>query len=160
VYGMVAFLGLVGGALAYGVRSLLGYMQTKERYQLNLTRSLYYQNLDNNAGVLFRLLDEAEEQECREAMLAYFVLWREAPDEGLPSEALDRAIERLLVRLASLDVDFEIGDALEKLVRLRLVTTSDGRHRSVPIDSALAALDEAWDNLFSRCGVLPMQVQG
>ena len=36
------------------------------QYQLNLTQSLYYQNIDNNAGALFRLLNEAEEQEFRE----------------------------------------------------------------------------------------------
>ncbi len=57
VYGILAVLGLIGGTLGYGVRSFYGYLRTKEKYQLNLTESLYYQNLDNNAGVLFRLLD-------------------------------------------------------------------------------------------------------
>jgi hypothetical protein len=53
------------------MRSVLGYLQTKDKYRLVLTRRLYYQNLDNNAGVFFRVLDEAEEQEFREAILAY-----------------------------------------------------------------------------------------
>ena len=67
LYGVLAVLGLVGGTVGYGVKSFLGYLRTKEKYQLSLTRSLYFQNLDNNAGVLYRLLDEAEEQECLEA---------------------------------------------------------------------------------------------
>ena len=45
---------------------------TKRRYMLNMTQSLYYQNLDNNAGVLLRLLEEGEQQEACEAILAYF----------------------------------------------------------------------------------------
>ncbi len=62
---------MLGVTCGYGVRSFYGYLQTKQKYQLNLTESLYYQNLDNNAGVISRLLDEAEEQENREAVLAY-----------------------------------------------------------------------------------------
>ncbi len=78
MYNGLALLGLVGGSIGYGLRSFHGYLQTKQRYQLSLTESLYYQNLDNNAGVLMRLLDEAEEQENREALLAWFFLWRSA----------------------------------------------------------------------------------
>src|SRR5262249_39056932 len=70
--------GAAVAGLGYGYKSFYGYQTTKQRYSLNLTQSLYYQNLDNNAGVLFRLLDEAEEQECREAILAYYYLWRYA----------------------------------------------------------------------------------
>ncbi|MEX0819715.1 MAG: TMEM143 family protein, partial [Pirellulaceae bacterium] len=77
-WGVLAFLGFVGGTAGYGVKSFLGYLRTKDKYQLNLTRNLYYQNLDNNAGVMFRILDEAEEQECREVILAYALLRRRA----------------------------------------------------------------------------------
>ncbi len=93
----LAFLGLVGGTLGYGVRSLYGYLNTKQKYQLNLTQSLYYQNIDNNAGVLHRLFDEAGEQENREVMLAYFFLWHQAPPEGLSAEELDRRVEAWLL---------------------------------------------------------------
>ena len=82
LYGILAFLGLVGGTLGYGLKSFLGYLRAKDKYQLHLTRSLYYQNLDNNGGVLFRLLDEVEEQDFREAALAYFLLWRKAGTSG------------------------------------------------------------------------------
>ncbi len=78
------------------MRSFRGYLQTKERYQLSLTESLYYKNLDNNAGVLMRLIDEAEEQENREALLAYFFLRRELAPAGLAAEQLDRRIEAFL----------------------------------------------------------------
>src|SRR5262249_7934911 len=72
--------GLAAGGIGYGYKSYYGYRQTKQRYHLTLTQSLYFQNLDSNAGVLTRLFDEAEEQECRAAILAYYCLWRYAPE--------------------------------------------------------------------------------
>ncbi|MGL4555457.1 MAG: DUF3754 domain-containing protein, partial [Gemmataceae bacterium] len=68
-----------GILLGYGYKQWAGYQVTKQQYAKMLVESLYYQNLDNNAGVLTRLLDEAEEQECRETLLAYFYLWKHAP---------------------------------------------------------------------------------
>lgn len=149
LYSTLAFLGLVGGTIGYGIRSFYGYLQTKQKYQLNLTQSLYYQNLDNNAGALFRLLNDAEEQECREAMLAYFHLWRAAGDHGVTAPELDDQIEQYLDRTAGIQVDFEIGDAMDKLKRLQIVEGSrEDRLRAVPIANALQALDRAWDNFF------------
>lgn len=148
-YGLVTYLGLMAGTLGYGVKSFFGYLRTQQKYQLNLTRSLYYQNLDNNAGVLYRLLDEAEEQECREAFLAYYFLWREAGAEGWTSERLDDEIEAFLLRELDLSVDFEIGDALAKLRRWELIEeTSPGRWRAAPIERAIAGLNRIWSGLF------------
>ncbi len=95
-YDSLALLSLVGGTVGYGLRSFYGYLQTKQKYQLSLTESLYYQNLDNNAGSLFRLLNEAEEQEFREAVLAFFFLLTKAGDAGWKREHLDDAIEEFL----------------------------------------------------------------
>ena len=80
--------GLAAAGLGYGYKSFYGYQQTKQRYHLTLTQSLYFQNLDSNAGVLTRLRDEAEEQECRTAILAYFCLWRYGK-AGWTAEDLD-----------------------------------------------------------------------
>lgn len=146
-YGMLTYLGLIAATLGYGVKSFFGYLRTQQKYQLNLTRNLYYQNLDNNAGVMFRLLDEAEEQECREAILAYFFLWHTAK-EAWSSERLDAEIEAFLASETRASVDFEVGDAVQKLKRLGLVE-GDDLLRAVPIDVALTQLDQTWDNLFS-----------
>ena len=56
----------------YGYKQWHGYQVTKQSYAKMLVESLYYQNLDNNAGVITQLVDEAEEQECRETILAYY----------------------------------------------------------------------------------------
>ena len=39
-----------------------------------LADSLYFKNLDNNAGVFHHLVDAAEEEEFKEAVLAYYFL--------------------------------------------------------------------------------------
>src|SRR5205823_4856583 len=138
-------LGVLGG---YGYKQWYGYKVTKQMYSKLLTESLYYQTLDNNGGVLTRILDEAEEQEFREAVLAYFALWRFAPPQGWTGEQLDDYVEMYLEANAKLEVDFEIGDALDKVERLGLVTKTGNMYKAVPIATALEKLDYRWDNYF------------
>jgi len=145
IYGVLAFLGIVGATFGYGLRTFFGYLQTKNKYQLHLTRNLYYQNLDNNRGAILRMIDEAEEQEFREAMLAYFLLWRDAQPDGWTAEQLDEAAESWLSERLGTPVDFEIPDALSKLERLRLaVRVSEQRWRAIPFDEAYRQLAELW----------------
>jgi Protein of unknown function (DUF3754) len=154
--GMLGFLILLAGTIGYGVKAFMGYLNTKDKYQLSLTRSLYFQNLDNNAGVFFRLLDEAEEQEFREAVLAWWLLWRQAggdDDGGWTAKQIDRAAEKLLRERCKLKVDFEIEDALDKLRRMKLIEAlPGGKWRTVAISAALYELDRAWDSFFTYPG--------
>ncbi len=143
--GLWSLAGALGG---YGYKSYHSYQVKKQSYTLRLTKSLYYKNLDNNTGVLMRVLDEAEEQECRETFLAYFCLWRFAPPQGWTAEQLDDYVELYLEGSANLKVDFEIGDALAKLERLKIVRKQGGFYQAVPLDKALEMLDWTWDNYF------------
>ena len=141
----ILVLTVLGGTLGYSARTVYGYLNTRQKYQLNLTQSLYFQNLDNNAGAIHRLLDEAEEQENREAMLAYFFLWREAPADGFAPHELDQSIERFLHQRAGGHVDFEVSDALEKLQRLGVAKREpSGQWQAVPIERAIDALAQCW----------------
>jgi hypothetical protein len=136
IYGTLAFIVLVGGTLGYGVKSFFGYLRTKDKYQLHLTRHLYYQNLGNNKGVLFRMINDAEEQEFREALIAYFLLWQEGGEEGWTKEQLDGRAESWLREVAGIEVDFEDEDSLNKLSRLGLATVEHHRWQVVPLDQA------------------------
>lgn len=144
----LVFWGPISLTVGYGYKQYQGFQTTKQSYSLMLTQSLYYQNLDNNAGVFTRLLDVAEEQECREALLAYFFLWRHAGSAGCTAAELDNAIEEFLQHKANVRVDFEIDDALAKLERLGLVEKAEGRYTAQPIQQALEQLDVIWDNYF------------
>ncbi|MFO0807047.1 MAG: TMEM143 family protein [Gemmataceae bacterium] len=139
----LSYYGPFGLVLSYGYKQYAGFQNTKKTYSNQLTQSLYYQNLDNNAGVFFRLIDAAEEQECREAILGYFFLWRYAGPDGWTAHALDDFVEAYLERVTGLKVDFEIADALAKLERLRFVEKVGDRYRATPLDRAEGLLADA-----------------
>lgn len=141
--GAVAYgpLGIIAALFGYGYRQYYGYQFSLRTYNLKLAQSLYYQNLDNNAGVLYRLLDSAEEQECREAILAYFYLWRDADHDGLTAAELDELVERELETTANVKVDFEIEDALRKLELVGMTHVNEDRFTVCSIDEAMAKLE-------------------
>ena len=155
------FLGAIGG---YLVRSVVSYRNTKKNYQFGLTRSLYLKNLDNNSSVIFRILNEAEEQELLETILCYMLLWdRSGPDrvrsrsqghalaspDGMTEDEIDQMIESYLINETCVDVDFEIHDALGKLARLGLADVdSQGRWKTVGIGVAVELLTSNWQKLF------------
>jgi hypothetical protein len=156
VYGLLAFLGFVVGTLGYGLKSFFGYLQTKDKYHLHLTRSLYYQNLDNNAGVFARLVYEAEQQELREALVAYVFLRQHQGEAGLSAADLDRLAEDWLEARLAMKVDFEVEDALEKLARWKLLERlPGGMLRAVPADEACRRLDAIWDGWYNAPSSAP-----
>jgi hypothetical protein len=157
VLGGIASWSVAAALGGYGYKSYHSYQVKKQDYSLKLTKSLYYKSLDNNSGVLMRLLDEAEEQECRETFLGYFCLWKYAPPEGWTAQQLDDYIELYLEGNANLKVDFEIGDALAKLERLKIVTKSGDAYHAQPLDKALEMLDWTWDNYFKYANPEPEQ---
>ncbi|MDH3222015.1 MAG: TMEM143 family protein, partial [Gammaproteobacteria bacterium] len=141
-------------ALLAGVAALGGYLwkqfnnfkNRKLRFMQALTQNLYFKNLDNNAGVFYRLADDAEEEESKEAILAYYFLL--TADQPMTRGELDRAIELWFDERWDCRIDFEIEDALHKLVCLGLVEESDDRLAPVSPESGISLLDERWDNYF------------
>jgi hypothetical protein len=116
--------------------------------------NLYFKNLDNNAGVFFHIIAEAEEEEFKEALLGYLFLTN--ADAGTTASALDDAIEDWFKKTYAVPVDFEIEDALAKLTRLKLCK-STGKDdtgapvwTAVPLSEACERLDVMWDNFFTR----------
>jgi hypothetical protein len=135
-----AIWALAVGGIGYGYRSFYGYQQTRQRYHLALAQSLYFQNLDSNAGVLTRLLDEAEEQDSLLGLLAYFCLLRFAEAEGWSAADLDASVELYLDRYADVSFVCPAGAALAQLRKLGLVEEAACRCRAVPLPRALEAL--------------------
>jgi len=130
----------------YFWKQFSSYKNRKLKFMQMLTENLYFKNLDNNAGVFHRLVDEAEEEECKEAILAYYFLL--TSPQPLARAGLDAAIEQWLRERWQCEIDFEIDDALDKLTRLGLIEQTDGRWTAVPLVAALQRLDERWDNYF------------
>jgi len=138
----LAALGTIGG---YAAKVFFGFKNSVDRYHHLVTDSLYHKNLDNDLGVIFYLIDSLEEQEFKEAVLAYALLLERGP---LSIGDLDACCERFLLDEFGVEVDFEVHDALEKLVRENLVEREGDRYRACELPTALERLDEKWDNYF------------
>ncbi len=140
--------------LLAGIATLGGYLwkqfsnfkNRKLRFMQALTQNLYFKNLDNNAGVFHRLANDAEEEECKEAILAYYFLLIQGP---MSRKQLDTAIEDWLLDQWYCHVDFEIDDALNKLLVLSLISEKNGQLSAVTLERAIKSLDKRWDNYFT-----------
>jgi hypothetical protein len=135
----------IGG---YGLRSYSAWKSKHNQYSFKVNKHLYYQKLDSNLGAVLRLIDEAEEQECREAWLAFHALAMHAPPEGWTARELDTHCEDFLKAQLGTPIDFEEADALLKLARMGLITETAGRYRPIPLTQAVLKLDALWDGLF------------
>ncbi len=93
------------------------------------------------------LVGAGEDQDAKEAMLAYAVLRRE--NRPLAKAEIDNFAEAILRERFGLDVNFEINDAMTKLQRLGLVALQCEGYTAIAPDEALRRLDAAWDNLFN-----------
>ena len=122
------------------------FKNRKIKFMKALSDNLYFKNLDNNAGVFHTLIDAAEEEDTKEALLAYTFLLKS--EKGLSAQMLDEQIETWFKTKYKCELDFEISDALEKLTRMRLVTRTNYVYSAINLDHAKTILDERWDNLF------------
>ncbi len=123
VLALVAGTGALGG---YLWKQLSKYRNRKLKYTQALTENLYFKLLDNNAGVLYRILEEAEDSEVKESLLAYHFL--QLAGEPLTAAELDKIIEGWFAEQWLCRLDFEVEDALQKLLRLELVTENTRRY--------------------------------
>ncbi len=150
VFKTVALIILVIFAIGFGIKSMFTYRtNTKRRYMLNMAQSLYFQNLDNNAGVLLRLLEEGEQQEASEAILAYFVVAVLLADSGASSSAeIDVGCEQLLAEATGIEVNFDIDGTLRNLIHLGIVQVDHAGWRGLALPDATAKLNAVWDSWF------------
>ena len=141
-------------ALLAGFATLTGYLwkqfssfnNRKMRFIQTLTQNLYFKNLDNNAGVLHRLVNDAEKEEFKEAILAYYFLL--ISKQALSEAELDQTIESWFSSKWDCSVNFEIDDALGKLSSLELVECQNDKYKAIPLDAAISKLDRRWDDYF------------
>ena len=146
---MAGALAAISGLIALGgfiVSQWVRFQRQSLIYQKILSDNVYYRNVNNNAGIFDYVIGEAEEQECKEAFLAYYFLL--APGGETTEAALDRRIEGWLQQALGVDIDFECDDALAKLDRLALLKRDGERLSVLPLDRALVRLDQIWDDFF------------
>jgi hypothetical protein len=143
--GMIAlFVGLGMAAM----KVTLGYLRKKKDCREVVFRQLYFKNLANNLGVVSMLMDQAEEEETKEALLAWYFLRKAG--KPLDEETLDQNVEKYVLDKYGFDADYESDDGLTKLQDEKLAEgTLETTMSAVPAEKAYEILDEYWDNIYS-----------
>ncbi|RKZ36332.1 MAG: hypothetical protein DRQ41_14645, partial [Gammaproteobacteria bacterium] len=140
-----AFAGLIGVIF----RQIMNIFTQRDKYMMVLSRNLYFHNLDNNVGVMNFLIDMAEEEEDKEAILAYYFLHSHR-DKNYTQEKLDSAIESYIQDKYGLAIDFEVEDGLRKLRQEGILIEEEGGILKVlDLQKACTCLDEQWDAFFN-----------
>tara|TARA_Y100001960_G_C14128418_1_gene565681 strand:- start:181 stop:540 length:360 start_codon:yes stop_codon:yes gene_type:complete len=112
-----------------------------------ISQGLYFKDIGNNESVITALIDSAEEEESKEALLAYYFLLT-APTP-LTSLNLDKIIEEWLKTKSRKNINFQINDSLNKLKRLGLLKVNNlGSFSVLNVKDALHHLDRTWDTYF------------
>jgi len=140
---------LVGlGGIAF--RQAIAFMNQKQRYMVVMAQNLYFHAMADNRGVMLKLAARAAEEDIKEEMLLYAVLAKTvARRQDIPE--IDVAIEQYLAASFGVSVDFDITDALDRLIADGLVVEeADGTLRTIPPRQAALHIDEKWDRFLDE----------
>ena len=144
---LAALIGIValGG---FAVRQWLKYKHQTLKYHMELAENIYFRNVNNNAGIFDYLVATAEDQETKEAALAYHFI-RKA-EVALTATEVAARIEAWLAKNFAVNLDFKVADALRTLNRFGLVRRDGEQLFVLPLEPAIAQLHQVWNNFFKR----------
>jgi hypothetical protein len=103
-----------------------------------------------NRGVMIKLAERAAEEDIKEEVLLYSVLSK-APARRSDIPMIDKAIEQHLKRTFELDVDFDVSDALQRLIADGIVTEdAEGNLNTLAPREAWQHIDALWDGFLDK----------
>lgn len=135
------------------IRQIMGFFNQRTQYMKVLAENLYFHSLADNRSAFTLLANRAEEEDIKEEMLLYAVLATE-PIHRHELPDVKAHISSYLRQQFDVDVDFDIDDALGRLIRDSLVTEGpDGLLATLTPTQALAHLDGMWDSYLHPQGM-------
>ncbi len=141
----VAAIGAVAGLGGIALRQGVNFMNQRQRYMVVMAQNLYFHAMADNRSAMIKLADRAAEEDFKEEMLLYCVLAK-TPASRDQLKDVDRGIENYLRNTFEIDVDFDVSEALGRLIDDKLVT-EDATGLFTVLQPAEAALliDAKWD---------------
>ncbi|THG12284.1 hypothetical protein TEA_001471 [Camellia sinensis var. sinensis] len=141
----------ISALIIYVTRVALGYKQTWDRYQLLVNKTLYEKTIASGFGSVHFLLDASEQQQYKEAILAYAILLKaETGQVTCPKNVKDKC-ERFMYNMFKEKVEMPVDKALDTLMRLGLVTEKlvdqKIRLQAIPCPKAYDILKQRWNSL-------------
>lgn len=146
----VALAGAVAGFGGIAVRQAFAFMNQKNRYMITMAQNLYFHALADNRGVLSLMATRAAEEDVKEEMLLYTVLAKETV-KRCELKDVDHAIEQYLQNTFDVNLNFDVEDALSRLLSDGIVVEeADGTLRALPPGKAAEHIDMLWDKLLDE----------
>jgi hypothetical protein len=142
----IALAGAVAtlGGLAF--RQGMKFIHKRNEYMVTMAQNLYFHALADNRGVMTVLADRAAEEDIKEEMLLYSVLAKDTVHVNELAD-VDAAIEQQLFNTFGLNINFDLHDALDRLVNDGVVQIGqDGWIRTLGPAEAARHIDSLWDN--------------
>lgn len=137
----------------YISRIILGYKQTWDRYQLLVNRTLYEKTLASGFGSVHFLLDASEQQQYKEAILAYGILLKAGSTQATFADNAQDQCERFMYDVFGKKVEMPIDKAVNTLMRLDLVIEKEVGGRigllPIPCSEAYTILKRRWNSFVS-----------
>mmetsp|Transcript_25578 Transcript_25578/g.55720 ORF Transcript_25578/g.55720 Transcript_25578/m.55720 type:complete len:707 (+) Transcript_25578:147-2267(+) len=117
---------------------------------------LYDKTSDSQEGVVSMMLEDMAEQQLKEAVIAYSLLYMNR-DDMFTQEQLDEACEDFLEVNFALKLDFAIEDTLPRLVQWGVVLENKShvfgtRYQAVSVETAHTKLTQAWARAYEELG--------
>ena len=161
---IIAILSLIITMGGFAFKQYTAYKNKQIKFQKSVTETLFYRNIANNSGVFKYIIDAAEEEECKEIILAYYHLL--ASNKPLTPSQLDDRIESWMEERFNTKIDFDITKPIHNLedIKAEVKQTENNiycmkqvallkRDRSsrcevLSLKEAKQAMDYVWDNIF------------
>ncbi|KAL6137292.1 hypothetical protein ACLB2K_062584 [Fragaria x ananassa] len=144
----------ISALVIYISRVVLGYKQTWDRYQLLVNKTLYEKTLASGFGSVHFLLDASEQQQYKEAILAYAILLKAKKGKLTFRESVGDKCERFMYDVFKVKVEMPVDKAIATLLRLGLAaeTSIDGRStvEAISCSSAYDSLKQRWNSLLDQ----------
>ncbi|MGD1920626.1 MAG: TMEM143 family protein [Pleurocapsa sp.] len=161
---IIAVLSLTITMGGFAFKQYTTYKNKQIKFQKSVTETLFYRNIANNSGVFKYIIDAAEEEECKEIILAYYhLLTNKKP---LTPFKLDDLIEAWMEERFDTKIDFDINKPIRNLEDIKaeikntesntysfkqvslLKRDRQNRCQVLSLKEAKQAIDYVWDNIF------------
>lgn len=141
----IALAGAVAGLGGVALRQATKFLHQRNQYMVTMAQNLYFHALADNRGVMTLLADRAAEEDVKEEILLYSVIAKEPVHTSELSD-VDAAIEQYMLNAFGVRVNFDLEDALRRLVADGIVRVQpDGWLTTLPPGEAARHIDTLWD---------------
>ena len=138
---VILVIAVIVAFLVYGVRSVFSYLTAKRRHLLIVAQNLYFQNLDNNLGVLLRILEEAEQQEVCEAVLTLHAIASCRTTEGSSQQYIYQHCVYALREYTGVEIAFDVEDSIRDLLEMHVIEGTSTGYRMLAPDAVASVFE-------------------